>query len=1078
MFRKLKAGLGSKSSKSKFRLDVAVTRVEGLPPGVAACRLQWARGAKVAVTKLVPAADGAVEWNEELSQIATLVRTPSGGYEEKAYEFKLQAPDPSHPSKPPATVGKAALDMARFAPAPGGPPRVQQVALTVPLGGGSATLHLLVGATEVKGMGPDDDAMSVMTGASGLSSVMHSTEQDLSGFRMDSSRDLGHAARHTPADSAHPPSATAPAPAAAAPAAAPLTASAALEASRRSSEAPSIATISEAQPSSSVGGEVGDSAVLLLRTQAELEAAKEAVAERDERVRRLQQELAEAHQDLAARQAPAPAAPAPAAADSDAGEALAVLRAQNADLVGEAEALRSQLIASAAAAAASASAAGGAAAESSALQEQLAVAQARVGQLEGELEQAAAAAQAAGSASAAASSGGDDATATAAKLAIAERKIQQLAALVQQGAASGEDGARVAELQAALEAAEHDVAEAEAMAQEAMEMAEGARDELAAVQGEKERLEAEAAELRAEAEEAQGSVRWREEREAKKEAEWDARLKEAYKRMEESLSLAERMQRDKDGLEERCSVLLSEKQAIEAKLDPNAVDQQVALEVEAARRAAEAQARVEVEALQQRLRAMEEYVEEADSKRLASASRVSELEAALAVTKRGEEDTYGQIQAAEERAEGLSLELQYAQGEAARLAAELELAREAAERRAREHQRSVAEVGARCEALTVGLEAARGEARQEAAVAGELRSRVMLLQEDLEGAKLASAAAAAAGVGVGAAAAGGADAAARARLEREVAERQRAAEERAAQLEAMGRELGAVRASLDEAQAAREAAEAALAEARRSAASAAAQAAEVEAALAAKEAQLSAAQEAQRSSLALMSARGRGSTMGEEEGEARSLREELAAEQGARAAEVAGLTSQLAEAQSLAAYSGGEMAGLVQALAEARGDAQEAAAKLAEAREEVSRLRSGPDGELRARIERLEKELVIQRNRAEVNALFKEEHDRIAQDLVETKLVWAEAQEAIVKLKRSLVKSQEKNVNFSAKLTKMETKMYATFNGTAESMQKGAKKLGSKLSMKRGSSRDPEGGAAGGQSAGSELPSPVPSAEP
>ena len=175
----------------------------------------------------------------------------------------------------------------------------------------------------------------------------------------------------------------------------------------------------------------------------------------------------------------------------------------------------------------------------------------------------------------------------------------------------------MAELQAALEAAEHDVAEvgglaggarlarraegagerhavvvgrpgswsllrntvvlphslkAEAMAQEAMEMAEGARDELAAVQGEKERLEAEAAELRAEvgagrsgrrrtegwgweagaawrgfrghplscvcaapvphlpqAEEAQGSVRWREEREAKKEAEWDARLKEAYK---------------------------------------------------------------------------------------------------------------------------------------------------------------------------------------------------------------------------------------------------------------------------------------------------------------------------------------------------------------------------------------------------------------------------------------------------------------------------------------------------------------------------------------------------------------------
>ncbi len=42
-----------------------------------------------------------------------------------------------------------------------------------------------------------------------------------------------------------------------------------------------------------------------------------------------------------------------------------------------------------------------------------------------------------------------------------------------------------------------------------------------------------------------------------------------------------------------------------------------------------------------------------------------------------------QVRAAEERADGLSLELQYAQGEAVQLAAELELAREAAERRAK-----------------------------------------------------------------------------------------------------------------------------------------------------------------------------------------------------------------------------------------------------------------------------------------------------------------------------------------------------------------------------------------------------------
>lgn len=58
MFRKLKSQLGGKGSKVKIRLDVAVARVEGLPPALTACRLQWARGAKVAVTKLVPASEG------------------------------------------------------------------------------------------------------------------------------------------------------------------------------------------------------------------------------------------------------------------------------------------------------------------------------------------------------------------------------------------------------------------------------------------------------------------------------------------------------------------------------------------------------------------------------------------------------------------------------------------------------------------------------------------------------------------------------------------------------------------------------------------------------------------------------------------------------------------------------------------------------------------------------------------------------------------------------------------------------------------------------------------------------------
>lgn len=49
---------------------------------------------------------------------------------------------------------------------------------------------------------------------------------------------------------------------------------------------------------------------------------------------------------------------------------------------------------------------------------------------------------------------------------------------------------------------------------------------------------------------------------------------------------------------------------------------------------------------------------------------------------------------------------------------------------------------------------------------------------------------------------------------------------------------------------------------------------------------------------------------------------------------------------------------------------------MGELREEVSRLRGGSEGELRARIERLEREVIVARNRADVNGLFKQEHDR------------------------------------------------------------------------------------------------------
>lgn len=103
-------------------------------------------------------------------------------------------------------------------------------------------------------------------------------------------------------------------------------------------------------------------------------------------------------------------------------------------------------------------------------------------------------------------------------------------------------------------------------------------------------------------------------------------------------------------------------------------------------------------------------------------------------------------------------------------------------------------MSARADSLQAALEEARAAAHQEAAVAGQLRSRVLLLEEEVESAKLAAAQAqqaavlaAAAGAGVGVAAGGAGEAEAVRRLESELRERQRGAEERGAQLESMGR---------------------------------------------------------------------------------------------------------------------------------------------------------------------------------------------------------------------------------------------------------------------------------------------------
>ena len=106
MFKKLGRALSSQKTRIKVRYDVQIVNLQGLPAGVSACRVVWARAAKVQYTRLAAVTDGE-RWQaacpqlhasastegvprrrcrarkQELSIIATLDKDGKGKYEPK-----------------------------------------------------------------------------------------------------------------------------------------------------------------------------------------------------------------------------------------------------------------------------------------------------------------------------------------------------------------------------------------------------------------------------------------------------------------------------------------------------------------------------------------------------------------------------------------------------------------------------------------------------------------------------------------------------------------------------------------------------------------------------------------------------------------------------------------------------------------------------------------------------------------------------------------------------------------------------------------------------------------------------------
>lgn len=78
MFKKLKSlGKGS-GGKHKYRLDVSVRSLDGLPEGVAAVRVVWARQAKVQVTKVAAVSAGALGWGRGEVHVCARIAAAAG----------------------------------------------------------------------------------------------------------------------------------------------------------------------------------------------------------------------------------------------------------------------------------------------------------------------------------------------------------------------------------------------------------------------------------------------------------------------------------------------------------------------------------------------------------------------------------------------------------------------------------------------------------------------------------------------------------------------------------------------------------------------------------------------------------------------------------------------------------------------------------------------------------------------------------------------------------------------------------------------------------------------------------------
>jgi hypothetical protein len=547
-----------------------------------------------------------------------------------------------------------------------------------------------------------------------------------------------------------------------------------------------------------------------------------------------------------------------------------------------------------------------------------------------------------------------------------------------------------------LEEAENDAEEAKRMLGESIDMLE---EETAARQQAEEAVESLERELE-----------WLEKKSVKERADWESRMKDSLHKMESTVLLLEKVQKEKEEMEKRYEQSQTEVVRLGQLLDAEFVEEKIRSAEMSAKKHAEEQAAIEVDSLKRQIKTMASRLETVEARGATAVAAVSIA---------GAES--GALKEAEEKVKSMSLEIQYLKIEIESLRQDASAATAAAERVEQASRREAEVYAQRAADYAEQLRESQEMCAEAERSAAEARSRIIILEDTIERGNLQTAelrqrlalVAMQSGGQVGEGTSNGSEMEDVMRLMREA---QDSAESRAAQLASVTQELSSTQEELSRVMQQ-------LLDTRQEADDAARLAMTMEEEASGLRQELKKRDETRRGYeqfqddvQSILDSGGHATRTADAEATSHSncsggILPRFKDAQDLQAHELASEASQMA-------------AELTEHLATSNQEKTELKSRLEEIQFELQKVKSENDGQLRKRVETLERELIVAQNRAEVNEIFRGEHDRVAQELITAKILVAETQEELIVLKRNLFKSQEKSMNFASKLTKLETKLY------------------------------------------------------